>query len=98
MSQFRARHLGVPVLAQGKRIRLGIMRLRVRFLALLSGLRIQLCRELWYRSQTWFTMSCGVGHRRGLKLHLVGFFCTLVWIWCCCSSGAGWQQQLQLDP
>ena len=29
------------------------MRMQVRSLASLSGLRIQSCRELWYRSQTW---------------------------------------------
>ena len=29
------------------------MRLQVRSLALLSGLRIQRCRELWCRSQMW---------------------------------------------
>ena len=43
---------GVPVVAQGKPIRLGTMRLRVRSLALLRGLRIQRCREQWGRSQT----------------------------------------------
>ena len=42
---------GVPVVAQWKRIQLGTMRLRVQSLALLSGLRIQRCRELWCRSQ-----------------------------------------------
>ena len=30
------------------------MRMQVQFLALLSGLRIQCCCELWYRLQTWF--------------------------------------------
>ena len=40
-------------MAQPKRIRLGAVRLRVPSLALLSGLRIQCCRELWYRSQMW---------------------------------------------
>jgi len=35
--------------AQWKRIRLGIMRLQVRSLASLSGLRIWWCRELWCR-------------------------------------------------
>ena len=45
-------NLGVPVVAQQKQIRLGTMRLRVPCLALLSGLRIQHCRELWCRSQT----------------------------------------------
>ena len=39
-------------MAQQKRIQLGTMRLQVRSLALLSGLRIQRCRELWYRLQT----------------------------------------------
>ena len=34
---------------QRKRIRLGTMRLQVRSLALLSGLRIWRCRELWCR-------------------------------------------------
>ena len=44
--------LGVPVMAQWKRIRLGTMRLQVQSLALLSGLRIPHCRELWCRLQT----------------------------------------------
>ena len=43
--------LGVPVVAQRKPIRLGTMRLWVQSLALLSGLRIRRCRELWCRSQ-----------------------------------------------
>ena len=42
---------GVPLVAQWKRIRLGTMKLRVRSLASLSGLRIWHCRELWCRSQ-----------------------------------------------
>ena len=44
--------LGVPIVAQQKRIRLGTMWLKVRSLALLSGSRIQCCCELWCRSQT----------------------------------------------
>ena len=36
-------------MAQRKRIQLGTMRLPVPSLALLSGLRIQHCRELWHR-------------------------------------------------
>ena len=40
-------------MAQQKRIRLGTMRLQVRSLALLSGLRIRVA------------VSCGGGHRRG---------------------------------
>ena len=43
--------LRVPVVAQQKRIQLGTTRLQVPSLASLSGLRIQHCRELWYRSQ-----------------------------------------------
>ena len=38
--------------AQREQIRLGTMRLQVRSPALLGGLRIQHCHELWYRSQT----------------------------------------------
>ena len=41
---------GVPVMVQ-KQILLETMRLRVRTLSLLSGLRIQHCHELWCRSQ-----------------------------------------------
>ena len=43
---------GVPIVAQQKRIRLVSMRMRVPSLALLSGLRIQHCWELWCKSQT----------------------------------------------
>ena len=43
-------------MAHQKRIRLGTMRLQVRSLALLSGLRIQRC------------CGCGVGHRRSSDL------------------------------
>ena len=44
---------GVPVVAQRKRIWLGSMRTRAQSLALLSGLRMWHCRELWCRLQTW---------------------------------------------
>ena len=44
-------------MAQWKRIRLGTTRLPGRSLALLSGLRIQHCRELCCRLQTWLR-SC----------------------------------------
>ena len=43
---------GVPVAAQWKRNWLASMRMQVRSLALLSGLRIHHCCELWCRSQT----------------------------------------------
>ena len=39
-------------MVQQKQIQLGTMRLQVRSLALLSGLRIWWCRELWCWSQT----------------------------------------------
>ena len=42
---------GVPIVVQQKRIRLGNIRLWVRSLASLSGLRIWCCHELWCRSQ-----------------------------------------------
>ena len=41
----------VPIVVQQKQIRLENMRLWVRSLALLSGLRIWHCHELWYRLQ-----------------------------------------------
>ena len=51
-SKFKAMLFEVPVLVQRKQIWPGTMRLRVRSLASLSGLRIQCCCELWCRSQT----------------------------------------------
>ena len=45
-------YIGVPILAQQKRIWLVSMRTRVRSLALLSGLKIRHCRELRCRLQT----------------------------------------------
>ena len=36
------------------------MRMQVRSLALLSGLRMQHCRELWCRSQTWLGSGIAV--------------------------------------
>ena len=43
--------MGVPIVVHRKQIRLGTMRLQVRSLASLSGLRIQRCHELWCKSQ-----------------------------------------------
>ena len=43
---------GGPVVAQQKWIQLGTMRLPAQSLALLSGLRIRHCRELWCSSKT----------------------------------------------
>ena len=54
------------------------MKLRVRSLALLSGLRMQHCHELWCRSQTWLgsrvAVGCGVGGRHGSDP-------VLLWLW-----------------
>ena len=44
---------GLPVVVLRKQIQLGTMRLKVRSLALLRGLRLRHCRELWCRSQMW---------------------------------------------
>ena len=44
---------GVPIVTQQNRIGLASMRMQVRTLALLSGLRTWHCRELWCRWQTW---------------------------------------------
>ena len=52
--------LAVTVVAKQKQMRLGTVRLRVRSLAPLSGLRIQRCCELWCRSQTRLR-SCVAG-------------------------------------
>ena len=54
---------GVPVVAQQKRIRLGSMRMLIRSLVSLSGLRIQCCRELWCRQRrgsdlAWLWLWC----------------------------------------
>ena len=40
-------------MAQWKQIQLVSMKMSVGSLALRNGLRIQHCRERWYRSQTW---------------------------------------------
>ena len=42
-----------PIVVQKKRIQLGTMRLWVRSLALLSGLRSHRCCELWWSLQMW---------------------------------------------
>ena len=51
---------GVLIVAQGKQIWLGTMRLLVWALALLSGLRIRHWRELWYKLQTWLGFGVSV--------------------------------------
>ena len=64
--------MGVPVVAQWKRIGVASIRTQVRSLALLSGLRIQCCCELWYRSQmrlrSGIDRICGCGIDQGLQL------------------------------
>ena len=49
-------------MAQQKRIRLGTMKLRVRSLASLRGLRIRRCCELWcVADMAWIWCGCGCG-------------------------------------
>ena len=50
LTSFKKTHQGVPVVVQWKRIHLGTMRLHIRSLASLSGLRIGHCCELCCRS------------------------------------------------
>ena len=57
---FKTGPWGVAVMAQWKQIQLGTMRLQVGSLALLSGLRIQRCHELWHRLQTWLGSGVAV--------------------------------------
>ena len=52
--------LGVPVVVQWEKSKLGTVRLWVLSLALLSGLRIWRCCELWCRSQTWLRSGVAV--------------------------------------
>ena len=51
---------GVPMVVQWLMNQLVSMRTRVRSLAMLSGLRIQCCRDLWCRSQTWLRSGIAV--------------------------------------
>ena len=51
--------LGVPIVAEWKRIWLVSMRMRVQSLASLSGSRIQHGHELWCRSQMWLRSHIG---------------------------------------
>lgn len=51
---------GIPVVAQREQIWLVSMRMQVWSLALLSGLRILCCHELWCRSKTWLGSDVAV--------------------------------------
>ena len=51
---------GASVVAQWKRIRLVFMKMRVQSLPSLSGLEIQHCCELWYRSKMWLRSRVAV--------------------------------------
>ena len=52
--------LGVPVVAQGKQIWPVSMRMQVQSLALLGGVRIRRCHELWCRSWMWLGSGVAV--------------------------------------
>ena len=58
---------GISVMAQQKRIWLAPVRMQVRSLALLSGLRIRHCRELWCKLDTARIPNC-CGFRVGWQL------------------------------
>ena len=45
------KEIRVPFMTQWLRTRLGSVRIRVQSLALLNGIRIWRCHELWYSSQ-----------------------------------------------
>ena len=60
---------GVPAMAQWKRIWLASMRTQVRYLASLSGLRIQHCHELWCRSQMRFRFLIAVAVALQFQFH-----------------------------
>ena len=62
--------LGVPIIAQQKQIRLVTMRLCIQSLALLSGLQIQRCHELWCWLQMWLGSVVAVAPIRPLALNL----------------------------
>ena len=62
--QIKVSYLGVSVVAQWKRMRLGTMRLQVQSLASLSGLRIRPYHELWCRLQTWLGSDVAVAVAR----------------------------------
>lgn len=61
-------NIGVPVVAQRKRIRLGTMRLWVQSLASISGLRTWHCHELWHRAQICCCCGCAAGRQQQLQL------------------------------
>ena len=52
--------MGIPTVAQWKRIWLVPMKIQVRSPALLSGLMIQCCHELWGMSKTWLRFCIAV--------------------------------------
>ena len=53
--------MGVLVVTQQKQIKICVLvRTQIRSLALLGGLRIQQCCELWFRSQVWFGSQVAV--------------------------------------
>ena len=63
------------------------MRVRVRYLALLSGLRIQHCHELWYRLQTRFGYYVAVAEASKYSSNLTPSLGTFI---CCrCSPKKG---------
>ena len=62
----KKKEMGVPVVVQQKRIQLGTIRVQVRSLASLSGLRIHCRHELWCKSRTWLGSGCFVFYCKSL--------------------------------
>ena len=56
----RISFIGFPIVAQRKQIWLASMRMPVRYLALLCGLRTWHCHELWCRLQRWLESGVAV--------------------------------------
>ena len=55
------------------------MKIQVRSLALLSGLRIQCCRELCYRSQMWLGFPQWFDSFSALRIQHLDL--ALLWLW-----------------
>ena len=64
--------IGVPIVTQQKETQLVSMRMWVRSLASLGGLRIWCCQDLWCRSQMW------LGFHIAVTVVLAGS-CTSAW-------------------
>ena len=83
-SRKRKKDMGIPIMAQQKRIWLASMRTQFLSLASLSGLRIQHCRELWCSLQTWLRsyVAVAVASASGCSSGLTPSLGTSICCWC----------------